>query len=242
MNKKWITWTSIFIIVISVLGSISLPTSEELTFGKRLLHNLSVLTSFFSILVIFVVIVFLFDGLMNKRYSFKVEKLSFGGLNILFDNSDILFKKSVQNFLDTKRTLFTINPEHDAFDEVFNSYYETYQFLRTEIRVLNINRVTDFEYYSLTNLALKKLNTFLTKHQNNYRRWHRYISEHDAVKVGGSKGRRGKILSYHLTPIGTIQKYYYDYAQLVVDFKDVNVFFKDQFAGKFNIDMKKWSE
>ena len=242
MYKKWIGWVSFCIILISILGTIPLPTSDEITFGKRLLQNISILTSFFSILVMFVVIIFLFDGLINKRYSFKVEKLSFGGLNILFDNSDVLFKKSVQNFLDTKRTLFVVDSCHDAFDEVFNSYYETYQFLRVEMRVLNIKRATDFEYYSLSNVALKKLNIFLTKHQNNYRRWHKYISEHDAIIVGKNDDGTIRKLRYHLTPIGEIQSHYYNFEELTNDFQKVNNFFKESFSGKFDIDMKKWSE
>lgn len=242
MYKKWIGWASLCIIIISLLGTIPLPTSNEISFSKRLLQNISILTSFFSILVIFIVIIFLFDGLINKRYSFKVEKLSFGGLNILFDNSDVLFKKSVQNFLDTKRTLFVIDPCYDAFDEVFNSYYETYQFLRVEIRVLNIKRATDFEYYSLSNLALKKLNIFLTKHQNNYRRWHKYISEHDSIVIGKNEDGAVKDLKYHLTPIGEIQSHYYNFTELNNDFKIINDFFKESFSGKFDIDMKKWSE
>ncbi|EHX98928.1 hypothetical protein ECDEC15B_5161 [Escherichia coli DEC15B] len=84
--------------------------------------------------------------MMNRKYSFKVERLNFGGLNILFDNSDALFIKSIQNFLDTKRTLFKINVQQDAFDEVFNSYYEVYQFIRVEMRVLNIKRKKILSY------------------------------------------------------------------------------------------------
>jgi hypothetical protein len=37
-----------------------------------------------------------------KKYSVKVEKLSLGGVNILFNESATLYKKSVKNHLDSK--------------------------------------------------------------------------------------------------------------------------------------------
>ena len=124
MYKRWVAWGSVCIVVIALLGTVQLPTSEDINFGKRLLQNIGVLSSLLSVVVLIIVAIFLLDGMMNRKYSFKVERLSFGGLNILFDNSDALFIKSIQNFLDTKRTLFKINVQQDAFDEVFNSYYE----------------------------------------------------------------------------------------------------------------------
>jgi hypothetical protein len=65
------------------LGTVQLPTSEDITFGKRLLQNIGVLSSLLSVVILIIVAIFLLDGMMNRKYSFKVERLNFGGLNIL---------------------------------------------------------------------------------------------------------------------------------------------------------------
>ncbi|HDX9111140.1 TPA: hypothetical protein RQO78_005418 [Klebsiella michiganensis] len=241
MYERWVVWGSVCIVVIALLGTVQLPTSEDITFGKRLLQNIGVLSSLLSVVILIIVAIFLLDGMMNRKYSFKVERLNFGGLNILFDNSDALFIKSIQNFLDTKRTLFKINVQQDAFDEVFNSYYEVYQFVRVEMRVLNIKRKKDLELYMLANTMLKKLNAFLTEHQNNYRRWHKYVSDKDEVKIDEKPDGEAIVLRYHLTPIGKIQTYYYHFNKLVNDFTELNKFFQDSVASQFSIDMDKWS-
>ena len=65
---------------------------------------------------------FLITSYLNKKYSLKIEKLSLGGLSILFDSSRVLYIKSVTNFLDSKRTLFKIEPIYDNFSDTFESY------------------------------------------------------------------------------------------------------------------------
>jgi hypothetical protein len=163
-------------------------------------------------------------------------------VNVLFDNSDILFKKTIKNYLDTKRSLFKLDAHHDAFDEVLNSYFECYNFIRTEIRILNLKRQRDRELYNIANEALKVLNIFLTEHQNNYRRWHKYVSEKDSV-LTQDKNSNGDFISlpYHLTPIGTVQIHYYHFNKILDGFSDVNKFFSGDFAIKFNVNLKKWS-
>ncbi len=187
--------------------------------------------------------IILFFGILEKRYSLKLERLSFGGLNILFDSSDLLYKKSVHNFLDTKRSLFKIDPHHDSFEEVFNSLYEVYNFIRVEMRVLDVNKKKDDELYCISNDMLKNLNRLLTRHQNNYRRWHKHVSGNDTV-LTDDKDENGKPVSlvYHLTPIGIIQYHYYHFNQLMVDFETINKFFCENISVKFDIDITKWEE
>ncbi|MEY0731178.1 hypothetical protein AB7225_06695, partial [Escherichia coli] len=43
MYKRWVAWGSVCIVVIALLGTVQLPTSEDITFGKRLLQNIGVL-------------------------------------------------------------------------------------------------------------------------------------------------------------------------------------------------------
>ncbi|HHC0427197.1 TPA: hypothetical protein ACOSB6_005152, partial [Salmonella enterica] len=105
----------------------------------------------------------------------KIEKLTFGGMNILFNTTSTLYINSVLSFLDTKRSLFIIREEYDNFSEVLDSYYQTYTFFRQEMKILD--PIRDKELYDFTNDLLMIINKFLTKHQNNYRRWYKFISE-----------------------------------------------------------------
>ncbi|HBR7875152.1 TPA: hypothetical protein OME15_005568, partial [Klebsiella pneumoniae] len=114
---------------------------------------------------------------------------------------------------------------------------------RVEIRVLDVKRKRDMELYGISNKMLKKLNQLLTKHQNNYRRWHKYISTNDIV-LTRDKDSNGENVSliYHLTPIGIIQTHYYHFSQLMADFECINKFFCEEVSVVFNIDIAKWDE
>ena len=123
---------------------------------------------------------FLITSYLNKKYSLKIEKLSLGGLSILFDSSRVLYIKSVTNFLDSKRTLFKIEPIYDNFSDTFESYFQTYNFFRQEMKILDPQR--DKDLYILTNNILQELNQFLTKNQNNYRRWYQKVSTDNTIE------------------------------------------------------------
>jgi hypothetical protein len=118
-------------------------------------------------------------SLFIEKYSVKVEKLSLGGISILFNESSTLYKKSIKNHLDSKRAIFKVRKNVDAFDEVISSYYQTYQFIRDEMKILNPKK--DREIYDFSNEMLMVLNKFLTNYQNNYKRWYKYISDKDEV-------------------------------------------------------------
>ena len=143
--------------------------------------------------------------------------------------------------MDTKRSLFKFDPNYDSIEEVLNSYYECYKFIKDEMKLLDITKRRDKKLYSLANEMLKTLNRFLTKHQNNYRRWHKFISDNDKV-ITKDKDNNGEFvtLSYHLTPISTIQSHYYHFNEILEGFKEVNDFFTDKVVNEFNINVDKW--
>lgn len=180
---------------------------------------------------------------IKNKYSIKVEQLSIGGINILFDKRNIIFKNSVMNYFDSKRTLFIIDVKHDNFHEVFNSYYDTYNFLRIEMRILDSKK--DKELYDLTNEILMKLNQFLTKNQNNYFRWYKYISEtnQELIKLQefDEKTSNFEQRYFYNMPINIIQSKYYLYDELIIEFKKINDFFTESVAKYFNVNIDKWS-
>ncbi len=233
----------IILMAIILMGCFSFLPASQWWFIKNIISNFDFVKALLSILILSLITIFLFFGILERKYSLKLEKLTFGGLNILFDSSDLLYKRSVRNFLDTKRSAFKIDPHSDSFEEVFNSLYDIYNFIRVEIRVLDVKRKRDMELYRISNKMLKKLNQLLTKHQNNYRRWHKYISTNDIV-LTRDKDSNGENVSliYHLTPIGIIQTHYYHFSQLMADFECINKFFCEEVSAIFNIDIAKWEE
>lgn len=243
MLKYWVAWGSLFALLMVLMGSIPFSPFEKWWFTANFMSNVGIIKAFLSVLILCLVAYLLIIGAAHKRYSFRIEQLSFGGVNVLFDNSDILFKKTVKNYLDTKRSLFKLDPHHDAFDEVLNSYFECYNFIKSEMKILNLRRQRDRDLYQTANEALKVLNLFLTEHQNNYRRWHKYVSEKDSV-LTQDKNDDGSYVSlpYHLTPIGKVQTHYYHFNKILDGFNEVNNFFRGEFASKFNINTEKWSQ
>jgi len=196
--------------------------------------NRPLVTGVLSILLIAVFIWLMVSLYLLKKYSVKVEKLSLGGVNILFNESVTLYKKSIKNHLDSKRAIFKVRKNIDAFDEVISSYYQTYQFIRDEMKILNPKK--DRKIYDLSNEMLMVLNKFLTNYQNNYKRWYKYISDKDEVidKVSG------KTMRFHATSINKIQNQYYDYDRILKGFKEVNRFFIDKVKPEFGVDTDKW--
>lgn len=243
MYKYWVMWGCLFVLLLTVMGCIPFAPFQKWWFAVNFLANAGIIRAFLSVLILCLVVYILFVGLLHQRYSLRLEQLSFGGVNILLNKSDLLFRKSIKNYLDTKRTLFKIEPNFDAFDEVLNSYYECYKFIRDEMKLLDVKKKRDKNLYDLSNEILRELNDFLTQHQNNYRRWHKYVSEKDSV-LTQDKDSNGEFISlpYHLTPIGTIQAHYYHFNKILNGFVDVNKFFNDKVVSEFNINTEKWSK
>jgi len=123
----------------------------------RLWHNFKFIsTAMYTLIPLLLFVAFLFLLFMNK-WAFRVERLSIGGFNILFDNPSHLFRRQIRTFLDTKRTVFRTDLERDNFKETLDSFYEVYKFFRDEIKVLgNVRkkkRETSNETLKLYNLS-----------------------------------------------------------------------------------------
>ncbi len=211
---------------------------------EHILNNLKLLKKVVMPFISLVVVAFCIISFIKNKYSIKVEQLSLGGINILFDRREILFTNSVQNFFDTKRTLFYIDEKHDNFSEVFHSYYETYNFIRQEMKLLDPQK--DSNLYIISNGILMRLNQFLTKNQNNYLRWYKYISEtnQELIKLDefGENDVKSEQRHFYNMPINDIQSKYYSYDDLIKEFKSINEFFTTEIAGKFKVDISKWEK
>ncbi|NFF79287.1 hypothetical protein FCV38_20500 [Clostridium sporogenes] len=155
-----------------------------------------------------------------------MEKINLGGVNIIFDDPEKLFKQQVKNFLNTKRTLFKID-NRDNFYETLDSYYSVYTFLREEIKIYDTKISKDSEQYKVANKMMKELNSFLTAHQNNFRRWYKYVMDE-------------KVEEMHDKDIGDIQEEYRHYDKMVNDFANLNNVFCE-LSSEFDIDVNKWS-
>ena len=98
--------------------------------SEKFKKNFTILSSTVITGAVSLITYIVFTAYIGKKYSLKIDKLSLGGLNILFDTSRTLYTNSVSNFLDTKRTLFRIEPKYDNFSDVFESYFQTYNDIR----------------------------------------------------------------------------------------------------------------
>lgn len=231
VEKRECLWT--IGVIIFVLAIIFFDLSSLLSVSVR--DNIANAAKFLNFIIAAFVVWFVIKALLGRKYSIRLEKLSFGGMNLLFNTTDTLYRNSVLNFLDTKRSLFIIRPEFDNFSEVFDSYYQTYTFFRQEMKILD--PVQDKKLYDETNEILMVLNKFLTKNQNNYRRWYKFVSESkDAIiSVDGGDKR-----FFYDTPINDVQVNYYDYDNLVREFKSVNDFFSGKVKDTFSVNVEKW--
>lgn len=229
---SWITGLS-FLALIIILPRFEIQAIKNI-YLRRLWHNLEFISTALYTLIPLLLFVGFLLLLFTNNLAFRVEKLSIGGFNVLFDNPNNLFRRQVRTFLDTKRTVFKIDSNRDNFKETLDSFYEVYKFFRDEIKVLGNVRKNKLrsnetvELYNLANETIKVLNNFLTEHQSNYRRWYSYLEKTNEEK-------------FYLTPIGELQKEYVNYKKLCKDFEAVNQFFVNEIAGNFEIDIEKWS-
>jgi hypothetical protein len=235
-------WGIVLVIIAIIVGC----SLYDLSFLKttRFFQNVKLVSTYFWGLIPLVVLVGFLILLMTNKWAFKIEKLSLGGFNFMFDNPAKLYKRAVHSFLDTKRSLFKIDFQRDNFDETLTSYYKTYEFFREEMKILDnekkrgrwSNRGEQQELYNITNEIIQVLNEFLTSHQNNYRRWYKRIADTDSVISSSGGG----VIVFHMTPIAEIQKHYYRYEEICIGFTKVNEFFKLTVEGNFEVNTTKW--
>lgn len=197
-----------------------------INFKNNLKLIIKFVTMFYPVLII--LMIYFVYKILNKKWVFRVEKLSLGGFNIIFDNPEKLFKQHVRNFLNTKRTLFKIDEDKDNFYETLNSYYSIYNFIREEMKLFDPKIAEKSKSYKAANNMIQELNDFLTKHQNNFRRWYEYIIDKN-VEQNFDKD------------IGIIQKEYRNYDKMIEDFKRLNTSFCNV-SSEFEIDVAKWGK
>lgn len=232
----WVLSISLLSILIIFLSLVEIQ-SVDINFIHVLWINLIFISNIFFASVPFILVALFIFLILTRKWAFRVEKLNIGGFNVLFDNPNQLFIRQIKTFLDTKRTVFKVDFEHDNFCETLDSYFAIYGFVRDEIKILGniakkkknkINKRNQTErLYYLANEMIKELNTFLTKHQNNYRRWYKYMEKSDEK-------------NFYLEPIGELQKNYGNYNELCNDFELLNNFFVEKVAEEFDIDIEKW--
>ncbi len=167
-------------------------------------------------LLVFVIIYF------KSKFTLEISSFSIGNININVKNTDRVVISNIRNYLNSKRTLFLIDIEHDNFYDVFDSYHQIYCFLREQIQLYDSK--TDSKAYENIETAFKKLNTFLTKHQTNYRRWYEAKSQAE---------------EFAELDIHELQKKYRHYEDLCKDFAEINENMND-LAKQFNINTEKW--
>ena len=221
----------VVIVIVIVIGLISVNISDSLAkvqFYTKLKNNIkfiiNVINASWSLLIILITLIMYI--LHRRKITFRLEKLNLGWLSITVDNPEKLFKQQVKNFLNTKRTIFKIEESRDDFYETLDSYHSVYIFLREEIEKFDSQLAKESECYIIANKMIKELNNFLTSHQNNFRRWYKYVIEKEIDK------------NYNEN-IQDIQKKYRNYELIIEDFKTLNNFFCS-IAGKFEINIDKW--
>ena len=192
-----------------------------------------------QIMLIFIaIIVFLYMliGFFGRRYTLRVDKFNIGGINILFDQSNEIFIKTVGTFIAAKRTLFKFNESRDNIYEVLDAYYLTYKFIRDNLELLDPER--DEEIYQVSVNILKKINNFLTNHQNDFRRWYDKTKADDKIIIS-----EDETIIFHSTTIEEVQKHYYRYDEIIEDIIGINTFMKDAGVKEiFNIKGFNWEE
>ncbi|MFP7306797.1 hypothetical protein SFC81_04400 [Enterococcus faecalis] len=200
-------------------------------YGRTVKNMLEILLLFLAVLAIFYTLI----GFFGKRYTLRVDNFNIGGINVFFDKSNEIFIKTVGTFIASKRSIFYFKKERDNIYEVLNSYYSVYDFIRSNIELLDSEK--DKELYEISVDILKKLNNFLTKHQNDYRRWYDKIISDDKILT------YRKEIVVHRTTIEEVQKEYYRYEEILKDIYEINEYMSsDIVKNSFQINFFDWSD
>lgn len=207
---------SVFLLLANVLSTSNFFHKSAVKTYVETVKNMIQIIIIFAVVIL---IIYAVVGFWGKRYSLRVDNFNIGGINVFFDKSSEIFVKAVGGFIASKRTLFKFNKERDNISEVLDSYYATYKFIMENLELLDSEK--DEELYTTAVSILQKLNNFLTKHQNDYRRWYVKIMREDIIKVSEHE----EDIIVHQTTIEVVQECYYRYEELQEDFKALNKFF-----------------
>lgn len=185
--------------------------------------------------IIFLFFTFVLTSFLGKRYSLRVDNFNLGGINVIFDKSNQIFIKTVGTYISSKRSLFKFNEQRDNIFEVLNTYYDVYNVIRKNLELLDSEE--DNKLYEISFGILKHINVFLTKHQNDYRRWYDKVVSDNRIVLKDAPD-----IIVHKTTIETIQKRYYRYDEILSDIKNLNQYMsKPEIAKILNINTHYWS-
>lgn len=200
------------------------------------IDTLKILIRIIILILSLLVLLYVIIGFFSKRYSLRIDNFNIGGINILFDESSNMYKKTVGTFIASKRSLFNFDKKIDNIDQVFDAYYNTYKYIKENLELLDPNK--DKKLYELSVNMLHKLNHFLAHHQNDYRRWYNNITEENIIITSS-----GKSIYVHETTIEDVQKEYYRYDELLGDIREINSYFSQENIKKeFSMKYFDWSE
>lgn len=220
------------IIFVYLLGSFKIFDSTTL---KNYAVNFKELLQ--TIILILAVLAFLgaLIGFLDKKYTLRIDKFNIGGINVLFDKSSEIYIKTVGTYVSPKRSLFSFDEKRDNIYEVLNAYYDVYNFIRSTLELLDYEK--DSDLYKTSVNILKRLNNFLTKHQNDYRRWYdKVISDDECIASNNWE-------KAHNTTIERVQEQYYRYDELLKDINDLNEYMsKKEIKNTFRIKVFIWEK
>lgn len=171
---------------------------------KRNVSWLENLVDTYTPLLIFTIII-VFIIWANVKLSVSITGCSFGGIDISLKATENEVKNNMRNFLNTKRSLFCIEPAYDNFYDVLASYYSVYEFLRLQLLTFENSHKKDGEMYKELQQMIKELNVFLTRYQSDYRRWYEKENEKEFI------------------PLAKLQPNYSKYEEMLEGFKLVNM-------------------
>lgn len=220
---KYVIW-AVFLLTMCLIN-IDSKLSGYIPY-KNFKSNIRLISKFINATfpVLIIVILYIIYKVYRKKWVFRVEKVSIGGINIIIDDPEKLFKQQIRNFLNTKRTLFKIDENRDNLYETLDSYFSVYNFLREEMKIFDESRVKDSEQYKIANTMIKKLNDFLTSYQNNFRRWYNHVIDECYNK-----------------DISEMQRDYRHYSEMISECKNLNKYFC-KVSEKFDINIAKWED
>lgn len=192
---------------------------------NNLLFIVDSINKVIPLLGILILLIITFIIFQNK-WVLKIEKLNIGGASIEFNKPEVIFSQNIRNFLNTKRTLFKFDAERDNIYDTLGSFYQSYNFIREQLKIYDPKSSNNSEYYKVANNMIYELNEFLTEYQDNFRRWYECIIKKDDIFD---------------EDISELQKVYRHYDLIVTDINELNIQFLD-YAKTFGIDTEKWSE
>ena len=157
IKKSIITWIVGGIVLLIVwccdIKKILLYIPGIRNFVLNLNFITSIFTNYYTVIIgaLFLVVILY----LRKYADVKVPSISIAGIEFNLKNIDRIVKANLTNYFVTKRSLFKIDILKDNFDDVFESYHNTYEFIRLQMSYYENVAKTDNTIYK----EIQKLNS-----------------------------------------------------------------------------------